>query len=99
MDKLVSSIRTRSLSPSPSRSQIINCWHGLTISLALNFGLAGADEQAIRETLNRIGGTTLSLTSLRFGSFQEYLTRPDQSRHATEPPRRMLNCGPGFVHA
>jgi hypothetical protein len=39
------------------------------------------------------------MASLCFGAFQEYLTKPDQSHHATEPARRMLNCGPGFVHA
>ena len=37
------------------------------------------------------------MTSLRFGSFREYLTRPDGVRHAAEQPRRMLNCGWGFV--
>jgi hypothetical protein len=37
------------------------------------------------------------MTSLRFGSFQKHLTKPDAIRHVTESPRRMLNGGWGFV--
>jgi hypothetical protein len=49
----------------------------------MNIGLASAEKQAISERLNKAGGSSLSFNSLRFGSFQKYLTKPGGNSHAT----------------